>query len=284
MQQWRHLIAAMLELHRKEGLDLLVIDPLAVFLPGSSENLAGMMTECLLPLRELTDRGVAVLLLHHPRKGKTRAGQAARGSGALASHVDILVEMHWYANPESDDRRRWLRAYSRFEETPRHLVLELTAAGNDYLVCAMGDAEIGSECSRVLLAVIQEAGEPLTQRQILAHWPSASHQPDLATVSRSLKRGLEQGLIQREGTGRRNDQYRYWLNDAPPGDAGSVAGSEPRCEPEPPDLKARPEAAPATFQAAQSIGPTALQAATLPEDPSAAAASERRRLRRWPYG
>ena len=83
-----------------------VIDPLAVFLPGNCENLAGVMTECLLPLRELTDRGVAVLLLHHPRKGKTRAGQAARGSGALASYVDILIEMHWYASPESDDRRR----------------------------------------------------------------------------------------------------------------------------------------------------------------------------------
>jgi hypothetical protein len=214
MVEWRGLVAAMLELQRTEGLDLLVIDPLAVFLPGNGENLAGVMTEWLLLLRALTDRGVAVLILHHPRKGKTRAGQAARGSGALASHVDIVIEMHWYARAESDDRRRWLRAYSRFEETPRHLVLELTPAGNDYLAHEADVEEIGSECRRLLLAVLEEASEPLTQRQILAHWPEDAPRPDPGTISRALKRGLDQGLIQRQGSGRKNDLYRYWLVEA----------------------------------------------------------------------
>jgi hypothetical protein len=49
----------------------------------------------------------------------------------------------------------------------RHLVLELTAVGNDYLACAMGEAQIGSECGRVLLAVMQEARE----RRRLRRWP-----------------------------------------------------------------------------------------------------------------
>jgi hypothetical protein len=31
--------------------------------------------------------GVAVLLLHHPKKGEVLAGQAARGSGALCAHA-----------------------------------------------------------------------------------------------------------------------------------------------------------------------------------------------------
>jgi hypothetical protein len=61
--------------------------------------------------------------------------------GALTSHVDLLIEMHWYASPESDDRRRWLRAYSRFAETPRHLVLELSPAGNDYRAHAFAGPE-----------------------------------------------------------------------------------------------------------------------------------------------
>jgi hypothetical protein len=34
--------------------------------------------------------------------------------------------------PDDEDRRRWLRAYSRHEETPRHLILELNEAGDDY--------------------------------------------------------------------------------------------------------------------------------------------------------
>jgi hypothetical protein len=209
--QWRALIDALLELHRNEGLDLVVIDPLAVFLPGNSENLAGVMTESLMPLRELTARGVGVLLLHHPRKGVTRSGQAARGSGALASQVDILIEMHWYASPDSDDRRRWLRAYSRHEETRRHLVLELTAGGDDYLAREALHDEAWSESWRLLFVVLGEASEPLTQQQILAHWPGDFRKPDLATVSRGLKRGLEQGRIRREGTGRRNEPYRYAL-------------------------------------------------------------------------
>lgn len=74
LDHWRGLVSAMLEIHRREGLDLVVIDPLAVFFPAHSENLAAVMMETILPLSELTARGIAVLLLHHPRKGKTRAG------------------------------------------------------------------------------------------------------------------------------------------------------------------------------------------------------------------
>src|SRR5262249_13030982 len=80
LDQWHGLIDAMLALQRQEGLDLLVIDPLAVFLPGNNENTARAMLDCLIPLRDLTRRGVAVLVLHHPTKGVPLAGQAARGS------------------------------------------------------------------------------------------------------------------------------------------------------------------------------------------------------------
>jgi hypothetical protein len=67
---WRALVDAMLELRQSEGLDLVVIDPLAVFLPASCENQAGGMMDCLLALGDLTARGLAVLLVHHPSKGR----------------------------------------------------------------------------------------------------------------------------------------------------------------------------------------------------------------------
>jgi Fe2+ or Zn2+ uptake regulation protein len=69
----------------------------------------------------------------------------------------------------------------------------------------------GSECRRVLLAVLEGTSEPLTQRQLLTHWPEDSAKPDLGTICRALKRLLDQGLIQREGSGRKNDLYRYSL-------------------------------------------------------------------------
>src|SRR4029077_9289875 len=116
MAQWRELIAGMLVLRRQEGLDLVVIDPLAVFLPAPSENAAGSMVDSLLPLRELTAEGLSVALLHHPRKGVTLAGQSARGSGARPSHVDIVIEKSFYNAADDQDRRRWLRSYSRYDE------------------------------------------------------------------------------------------------------------------------------------------------------------------------
>ena len=142
---WLGMIDGLLERHEAEGLDLVVIDPLSLFLPGNSESSAVDAVAGLLPLRALLAAGMSVLLLHHPRKGKLQSGQAARGSGALSSQADIVMEMSYVAAPEAPDRRRRLRAYSRHDDTPRDLTLELTADGTDYqeretpLDCGLAD-------------------------------------------------------------------------------------------------------------------------------------------------
>jgi hypothetical protein len=130
---WSALIDALVATQARDGLDLVVIDPLANFLPGRTENLAAGLVETLAQLQRLTNRGVSVWILHHPRKGETRAGQASRGSGALGAYADILLEMRWFSRPTDPDRRRVIEAYSRHEETPRRRVIELTADGTDYV-------------------------------------------------------------------------------------------------------------------------------------------------------
>jgi hypothetical protein len=50
-------------------------------------------------------------------------------SGPLTGFVDIIVELRRLNPEQADDRRRTLTAYSRFDETPRELDLELTDAG-----------------------------------------------------------------------------------------------------------------------------------------------------------
>src|SRR5205085_975835 len=77
--QWRDLLDFLAELQSEQGINLVVIDPLAAFLPGRGESDAGVMLELLMPLQRLTALGMSVLVLHHPRKGATLAGQAARG-------------------------------------------------------------------------------------------------------------------------------------------------------------------------------------------------------------
>ena len=222
---WRNLLATLLDMRRHEGLDLVAIDPLSVFLPTANENSASIMMECLLPLQDLTAAGLAVLLTHHPRKGATTAGQAARGSGALPSHVDILMEMNWYGAAHADDRRRWLRAFSRHEETRGIMLVELAADGKDYLTHAAADNEASAECGQVLYLVLEDASGRLTQREVLEDWPPDFPKPDLTTIARALKRGVADGRIRQGGTGRKNEPFRYWLphreEDLYPGEGAS---------------------------------------------------------------
>ena len=124
--EWFALIAGLEALHRQEPFDLVVLDALATLLPGYAETCAPKMLDCLLPLQSLANLGPAVWLLHHPAKAKSADGQMARGSGALPGFADIVMEMRCVRRARSVDRRRRICAYSRYLETPRHLIIELT--------------------------------------------------------------------------------------------------------------------------------------------------------------
>jgi hypothetical protein len=211
---WEALIDSLRELKAIEGLDLVVIDPLAGFLPGRSENEAGLMLEFLLPLQRLTAAGVAVLILHHPRKQATPAGQSARGSGALTGVADILMEMEPVSIHLEDDRRRRLWAFSRHAGTPTRLVIELTAGGTDY--AGLGDfAEPEqSDTWPVLLGVLEDAKHKLTRQQIREQWPADYPRPDEISLWRWLDRAVVAGRVLRDGTGRRSQPFVYWVPGA----------------------------------------------------------------------
>jgi hypothetical protein len=198
-------------LRTAHGIDLVVIDPLASFLPGRDESNAGLMMQTLPPLQRLTAQGVSVLVLHHPRKGETVAGQAARGSGALSGYVDILVEMEWYTRASDEDRRRRLQAYSRYEATPRQLVIELNADGTDYLSHGdFAEEEFGDHWE-ALKAVLAGARHKLTRRQVLEAWPEGRVAPAEVSLWRWLERAAAQGLVCQDGSGKKNAPFRYWL-------------------------------------------------------------------------
>ena len=80
-EDWSDLIDRAVDESAAGQLDLVVVDPLASFLPGRCESNAATLLEALQPLHRLTAAGMAVLLLHHPRKKKSEAGSSARGSG-----------------------------------------------------------------------------------------------------------------------------------------------------------------------------------------------------------
>jgi len=208
--QWQALIDTLADLRREQGIDLVAIDPLATFLPNRNENVASLMLEALLPFQKLTALGTAVLLQHHPRRQASVAGQMARGSGALSGHADILIEMQAFSESPTDRRRR-LRGFSRFEETPRDRVIELNTEGTDYVSLGDFEEEAFGRAWLLVRDVLTRAPDKLTRRQILRAWPPDQDRPNGVTLWRWLARAVERGLIAREGTGKRSDPFRYWL-------------------------------------------------------------------------
>jgi len=189
----------------------LVIDPLASFLPGRTENNAGTAMAALAPLQRLTTLRVAVLVLHHPRKEESAPGRAARGSGALTGFADILIEMDWFGPPGADDRRRRLSAFSRHPETIPRLAIEWTADGSDYV--SLGDFTEFEKADGwpVLRGVLEDADRKLSAESIRQQWPADYACPSRPTLWRWLDGAVADGRVKRGGSGRRHFPFVYWL-------------------------------------------------------------------------
>ena len=208
---WLALIDQLAARHEERPLDLVVIDPLASFLPARTENNASVMLEALLPLQRLTTLGICVLVLHHPRKGESAPGRAARGSGALSGHMDILIEMDWFGPPHEDDRRRKLSGFSRHPQTVRRLVIERMPDGKDYN--SLGDfSELDQNAGwPVLMGVLEDADRKLTKQDIRKQWPADYPCPSDVTLWRWLERAVSEGHVRKSGSGRRHQPFVYWL-------------------------------------------------------------------------
>lgn len=209
-RQWQQLLDEVADLVAQRSVSLLVVDPLAAFYPGKSENDAGTMLEALGPLQRLAARGLSILVLHHPAKKERGDGPSGRGSGALLGCADILIEMRWHRRAADTDRRRRLLALSRFDETPKQIVVELNAEGTDYR--SLGNfAEVDfTDHWHLLETLLRQAQRKLNRSEILSGWP-AEERPDAVTVYRWLRRAVEMGLVRQDGRGQHHQPFRYWL-------------------------------------------------------------------------
>jgi hypothetical protein len=209
-QDWHDLLARVLRLHQGKGVDLLVIDSFANLSPMRSENDSVEVLRSLTPLQPLTSRGLATLISHHPRKGETQPGQAARGSGALLAYVDIILEMYGLTRGKLDRRRR-LRAFSRHADTPPNLIIEWTADGTDYLNRGtVTQLEFDSGWP-ILRTILEEADGRLKVSDIRRLWPEFAVVPAKRTLQKWLQRLVGAGKVLIEGLGTRRDPFKYWL-------------------------------------------------------------------------
>jgi hypothetical protein len=205
--QWAELVALL----AADRSDLVVIDPLAPVLPQSAENYVSGLLAALSELHRLTDGGAAVLRLHHPRKGGPADELSPRGCGVLPGFVDVLAELDRVPGSAAGDRRRRLRAVSRYAATPAERRIELNADATDYTTAGDIEAEDFPAGWPVLRMVLEDASAKLTRQAVLNEWPPDHPRPSPATLWQWLDRAVATGEVLRSGAGRRYDPYRYWL-------------------------------------------------------------------------
>jgi hypothetical protein len=210
LDEWRAFVEGIAELRGKRDFSLVMIDPLAAFFPSRSENNAACMLEALAPLRALTRRGLSVLVLHHPGKGEPPLGELARGSGALSAYADIVLEMRYYPKAEQGDRRRWLHALSRYPETPRQKIIELSGDGKDYVSRGTFFEEEFAARWEVLRGILAEATFKYPRSELLRLWPG-DERPDKSSLARWVERAVDLGLLRKDGEGTKGSPYVYWL-------------------------------------------------------------------------
>ncbi len=214
VEQWNGLIDQAIEQRVAGELDLFVVDPLASFLPGHSDSDPGTVLDFLQPLQRLAQTGVAVLILHHPRKQRSEEGSSARGSGALLGYVDIVLELRPLGRMKSEERRRRLTSLSRFLDTPRMLAYEWNPENGKFTVVGDLPDEGFQENWDRLREVLARRKSGGTVKEILLEWPDERDQPMPRTLLRWLHSGLDRKLVRRVGQGHKSDPFRYRLPNA----------------------------------------------------------------------
>ncbi len=211
VEEWNALIDDAQTMRARGELDLFVVDPLASFLPGRCESDAATLLEALQPLHALATEGVAVLLLHHPRKKPSEPGSSARGSGALLGFVDIVLELSRFSRLKTDARRRQIIALSRKPETPERLGYEWDGAAGGFTSLDDPRTRQFEENWAQLLLILQKRKRAVTHLELRKDWPADQEQPGVTSLYEWLNRATEQKRVRREGSGTRLDPWRYRL-------------------------------------------------------------------------
>ena len=203
----------------RQHAGLLVVDTLGQFarLQGEAENNAGDALLALQPLQRIAATGIAVVVLRHERKSGGQVGESGRGSSAFAGAVDVVLALQ---RPQGKTRAsvRELHALSRFDATPRTLIVERIHSANlstgslaeTYVSLGTDRAVEGREAREALLKDL-----PVSEDEALTL-------KDFLDTHKGLSRGTVQGLLKdleteerviKIGEGKRGHPHRYFIAD-----------------------------------------------------------------------
>jgi hypothetical protein len=177
---------------------LLVVDPLFRLLSVKDEKAYAEMYSALGPLIDVArETGTHICCLHHSSKlAKSEAIDAPLGSTALGGAVSTLLVMR------RTETYRTLQTVQRIGEDLPETVLQFDPASKRL---ALG----GSRELEEVRSVGEEILAALGSGSMTAQELSDSVEARTTFQRRALREMTESGQIQREGTGKRGDPYRY---------------------------------------------------------------------------
>jgi hypothetical protein len=204
---------------KEVGARLFVIDTIGQFaqLRGDGENDSGTALEMLRPLQSAAADGIAVLVVHHDRKGVGDVGESARGSSALTGSADIVMSVR-RLDGTGHDACRAIHTLSRFGEVPEKLIIDLTDAG--YVARGSDEAVALGNAGEAIMSALVAAATSLTVEEL-----TGRTEVKRGTCQRAIDRLLESGQVRRVGTGRKGDPYRYENASCPPKEVNGWAES-----------------------------------------------------------
>lgn len=203
--QWVDMVQAVAE-HAKDR-SLVIFDSIHNLWGITQENDNAEQLRWLEPLNAITDVGPALLLTGHPSKAEQTEGRVTRGGGAIAGWVDILMEFRRLDPNDLGNKMRVLTGFSRFEETPQDLVVELASDGYRGLGTR---AEVRISTRKDTILGRLPSGPPgMSANEIRDGWPE-DRPPSRRTVEADLTSLLQMGRVVRTGDGDRGNPYRWW--------------------------------------------------------------------------
>jgi hypothetical protein len=124
-ENWRILIARVVEAVKAEGFGLVVFDLINSYWPVRDENDSTPTKDALAELRVIMEAGAAVLGIQHaPKDGR----RTARGSNAFEGECDVFVYVEEIAPLDADNHKRRLTRRGRVGGMG-HELLDLTDDG-----------------------------------------------------------------------------------------------------------------------------------------------------------
>lgn len=220
--EWERYLEKLAEYCKENKIDLVIFDTISDFWPIFKEEDPVDVKDALRPMNYLLEAGQGILVVHHFSRKGAREGGAGRGSGALPADIDIVIDFMRFAPDDDHDTRRILKGgNSRFEETPRELVIELTESG----YTAIGDSKsevFKEENLATLCEILPESPTSVTVKELIEGWQGDNKAPNKGTFSRWLNELEKRKLAQRiKPGGNKPDQWNRSVATTPSNNATS---------------------------------------------------------------